>query len=202
MLPVVGLSKHLVPRDGDPIVDLEIGGDRVGGVAAEDQEAAAREQEAAVGRAGIVDLVVFEDDLGDGLAHRGAVAGVGDEVDPEIFVHGLGEALGVGIAAELASHALGELVGIVGLHPVAAVDVLGGDDAGREVPEVAPERARAEPHDRAGELAAAPEAQLRGVLRRRARANRGARQRDHGARQIDYTRRPKEGQECFSKARR
>jgi hypothetical protein len=135
------------------------------------------------------------------VAHRRAVPGVGDEVDPQILLHRFGEARRVGIAAELRGDAAGELVGIVGHHPVAAVDVLGGDDAREEVPDVTPERARAEPGDGAGEAPAAAKAQLGGVLGSGTGANRGAMRRAHGAGRIEYTRRPKEGQECFIEER-
>ena len=131
--PVVPAAEDAVVGHDDAVVDLELGGDRVRRVAAEHEDVTARQRERAPGRVRVVDLVRREEQPGDLLAHRAVGAGVGDEVDPEIAGERLGQRLPVAARADLARHAPGELGGIVGPHPVAAVDVLGGRGGGGPV---------------------------------------------------------------------
>ena len=166
-LAVERRAKHLVEGDDDAVVDLDVGRDRVSGVAAEEEDLPARKDELPSGGIGIVDLVLRGDQLRDRLAQREVVSRVGDEVDPQVVVERLGERLRVGTAgADGLGEPARERPRRVGLHPVARVDVLGRDDARREVPEMAPERLEAEPRDRARPALAASIEELWRVLGR------------------------------------
>jgi transcriptional regulator with AAA-type ATPase domain len=83
----------LVERNDDAVVDLDVGRDGVGGVAAEEQHVSARKNELRAGTIRIIDFVMRRDELCDRLADGEVVARVCDEVDPHVVVERFGEGL-------------------------------------------------------------------------------------------------------------
>ena len=152
------LLEDAVPRLDEAARHLEHGGDRIREVAAEEEDVAARKDEPLPFGVRILDLVFGDEHPSDRLADGDVVAAVGDEVDPDVAAHGLGERpfalrhrLGGGAGrprADDLEDAPEEDVGRLGDHPLPRVDVLGGDDRGHEMPEMPPEGAETEPGDR------------------------------------------------------
>jgi hypothetical protein len=157
------LRQDLVPGQYDPIQDLAGGGDRVGRVATETQNVAARREQELAGTIGIGQLVGREQQARHRSTHGRVVARVGDEVDEDVAPERSRQAArarraGVCSHAEHPDDAVEQRLGLVRRHPVARIHVLGGDRSGDEMPKVSPERARPEPDDAAGMLLAAREA--------------------------------------------
>ena len=140
-----GLVQHLVPGLDHSPQDLPAGSHGIGGVAAEEEDVAARQ--------GLLVVTVRRGVLGEDQARdRGAqvavVPGVGDEVDPHRTLEALGEGRRVGHRCPQNPRGLvQELVRPFWTHPVSRVHRLAGDGRGGYAADVAQERCAAEPAD-------------------------------------------------------
>jgi hypothetical protein len=156
------LVQHLVPGLDHSPQDLPAGGHGIGGVAAEEEDVAARQNLAVVPvRRG----VLGEHEVRDGGAQVAVVAGVGDEVDPHRTLEALGEGRRVGHRRPQNPRGLAqELVRPFWTHPVSRVHRLAGDGGSGRAAEVAQERCAAEPADGVRRMGSAMEPG-RGVTR-------------------------------------
>ena len=155
--PVVReLLQRLIPGDDHAIQDLLRGRHRVRRVTAEEQDVTARSGQTVAGPIRIGELVGGEDQARHRPADRHVVTRIGHEVDIEVPTERFDQRRPAGVApdapAERLHDARREHIGRIGLHPVARVDVLGGDPGGDQVAQMSPERAGAEPDDTARPL--------------------------------------------------